>query len=100
MGNTVQVKNQMDKIWWVYILSCADGTLYTGCTTDLQRRVRQHNGEIRGGAKYTRTRRPVRLFGATQVGSRSDAQVLEARLKRLARQQKLSWCLEHGVKDA
>ncbi|MGB0189286.1 MAG: GIY-YIG nuclease family protein, partial [Aequoribacter sp.] len=47
--------------WIVYILNCADGTLYTGVTTDVERRLRQHNGEIVGGARYTRVRRPVAI---------------------------------------
>ena len=47
--------------WCVYLLLCADGTLYCGVTTDVRRRLDEHNGLRAGGAKYTRGRRPVRL---------------------------------------
>ena len=47
--------------WWVYLVRCSDQTLYSGVTVDLTRRVRQHNGELVGGARYTRGRRPVEL---------------------------------------
>lgn len=78
--------------WYVYIVRCADGTLYTGVTTDLVRRVRQHNGEIRGGAKYTSTRRPVVLVGAERHPDRSSAQKREYRIKRMSRKRKLALC--------
>ena len=77
------------------MVRCADGSLYTGCTTDLGRRERQHNGEIRGGAKYTASRRPVITIAACQSPDRSQAQRLEAQLKRLARAGKLEWCEKH-----
>ncbi len=48
--------------WWVYILRCSDDTLYTGVAVDRDRRIRQHNGELVGGARYTRSRRPVELI--------------------------------------
>jgi len=50
--------------WHVYLLQCADGTLYCGVTTDLARRLKAHNGEAPGGAAYTRGRRPVKLLAA------------------------------------
>jgi putative endonuclease len=68
--------------WWVYILECADGTLYTGCTTDVARRVHEHNHGARG-AKYTRSRRPVKLLGYRRYLGRSDAQRVEASIKPL-----------------
>ena len=83
-------------VWWVYMVRCSDGTLYTGVTTDLVRRIRQHNGQIRGGAKYTAPRRPVILAGACKAIDRSNAQRLEASLKRLMRREKLEWCQLHG----
>lgn len=49
------------KPWFVYVLRCSDGSLYTGITTDVERRLDQHNGQTAGGAKYTRPRRPVHL---------------------------------------
>ena len=47
--------------WFVYILKCSDNTLYTGITTDIERRIKEHNSSNKG-AKYTKTRRPVKLF--------------------------------------
>ena len=49
------------KVYFTYILRCSDGTYYTGKTNNLEKRIRQHNGEITGGAKYTRIRRPILL---------------------------------------
>lgn len=74
--------------WVVYILSCADGTLYTGVTTDVDRRVRQHNGELVGGARYTRVRRPVTLAWYQGCDSRGQACQYEAQIKALSRLQK------------
>lgn len=75
----------------LYIVKCADGTLYTGIATDVQRRMLEHNG-IKGtkgkGARYTSARRPVRLVFEAVFTSRSEASKEEARIKRLTRQQK------------
>ncbi|WOJ92042.1 GIY-YIG nuclease family protein [Congregibacter variabilis] len=76
--------------WAVYILRCADGSLYTGVTRDLVRRLRQHNGELVGGAQYTRARRPVKAIWVEGCEDRSRAQVREAQIKRLSRSDKLS----------
>jgi putative endonuclease len=75
--------------WCVYILACADGSLYTGVARDLQRRLRQHNGELAGGPKYTSGRRPVRLLWSESAADRSVAQQREAVIKQLSREQKL-----------
>jgi len=77
------------KNWYVYILRCADDTLYTGVTTDTERRVREHNGEIKGGARYTQARRPVTLVWCEPHDGRSQACRREAELKRLTRAEKL-----------
>ncbi|MDB5264693.1 MAG: endonuclease [Parcubacteria group bacterium] len=74
--------------WQVYILECADGTLYTGVTTNLERRVEEHNGSNKG-AKYTRVRRPVALRYSEEWATRSQAQKREAEIKNLPREQKL-----------
>lgn len=66
--------------YWVYILRCADQTLYLGSTTDLNRRLHEHNEGK--GAKYTRCRIPVRLMQAWQVATWSQALRLEAGLKK------------------
>lgn len=71
--------------WAVYLLHCADGTLYTGITTDLCRRVAQHNGEQAGGARYTRARRPVVLVWSEPCANRSAAARAEYRVRSLPR---------------
>lgn len=76
--------------WHVYLVRCADGTLYCGITRDLERRLAQHNGLLSGGAIYTRSRRPVRLVGAKTVESRSEALKMESRLKKLRAENKLA----------
>ena len=75
--------------WHVYILSCDDGSLYTGVTTDPSRRLREHNGEIAGGARYTRGRRPVELVWWERCSSRAEAQQREAEVKALSRPEKM-----------
>lgn len=75
--------------WSVYLLTCADGTLYCGVTTDVERRVAMHNGDIAGGAKYTRGRRPVSLTACVDRLTRSEALRLEAQIKKLKRGEKL-----------
>ena len=74
--------------WRVYILECADGSLYTGIATDLPRRLKQHNGELVGGPKYTRGRRPVTLRWSDNAADRSIALQREAAIKKLSRAEK------------
>lgn len=74
--------------YWVYILCCSDGTLYTGITTDLERRVAEHNGINDKGAKYTRTRRPVEVVYSAECADRSEATKEEMRIKKLSRKEK------------
>lgn len=71
----------------VYILECADGTLYCGSTTDLARRLREHNG-AKNGAHYTKIRRPVILQYAERCTTLGAARSREAALKRLTRKEK------------
>lgn len=74
--------------WYVYILRCADGTLYTGITNDVAHRLDSHN---RGqGAKYTRSRRPVELACTFEAADRGAASRLERQLKKLPRARKLA----------
>ena len=68
--------------WYIYLVRCSDGTLYTGITNDLGRRIREHNSE-KGGARYTRSRRPVELVYSESAGSRSEAAKREYRIKRM-----------------
>ncbi|MBR9867706.1 MAG: GIY-YIG nuclease family protein [Oceanospirillales bacterium] len=79
----------MSPCWFVYILRCADGTLYTGVTTDTERRTKEHNLSDRLGAKYTRVRRPVSLVYREPWESRSGACKREAQIKALSRSAKL-----------
>jgi putative endonuclease len=74
--------------FYTYILACSDGTFYIGKTTDLTRRIRQHNGEIVGGAKYTRGRRPVKLLYSQKFNTLSEALKNEFYLKSLSRNEK------------
>ncbi len=74
-------------MYYLYILQCADGTLYTGITVDIGRRVREHNTS-RLGAKYTRSRRPVKLVYAKKFRNRAAASRAESRIKRLSRAEK------------
>lgn len=74
--------------YYVYVVCCADGSLYTGISTDVERRVKAHN-ELRG-AKYTRTRLPVKLVYVAGPMSKSAALVEEHRIKRLPRAAKLN----------
>jgi putative endonuclease len=80
-------------MWFVYILRCADGTLYTGVTTDPQRRLREHNAGGRLAARYTRARRPVELVHSETATSRAEACRREAAIKKLSRLAKLNACL-------
>lgn len=73
--------------WAVYILQCADGSLYTGCTNDLEARVARHNAGK--GAAYTRSRRPVRLVFHERADDRGGALRREHALKQLSRAEKL-----------
>ncbi len=79
--------------WHVYLLECADGTLYCGITKDMQRRLAQHNGLLPGGARYTSGRRPVRLLGSMACKNRSEAVKIELRVKCRSRDQKLAFML-------
>lgn len=73
--------------WFLYVVRCADGTLYTGVTTNLARRIHEHNATKRG-AKYTKTRRPVELMWSKEFNNRSDAQSAEYNFKRLLHKEK------------
>jgi putative endonuclease len=79
--------------WAVYILQCQDQTLYAGITTDLERRLQEHNGEGPTGdkgAKYTRVRRPVKMVYHEACNNRSLACQREAAIKKLTRAKKLA----------
>lgn len=74
--------------YYTYILRCADNSLYTGKTTDIKKRLRQHNGEIKGGAKYTAAKRPVTLCYYEAFTTHKEAAQKEYALKKLSHQEK------------
>ena len=84
--------------YWVYILRCADDTLYTGITTDLARRIAMHNEGP--GAKYTRGRGPVTLVYREACSDRANASRREAAIKRLSRADKLALIASSDDKEA
>ncbi|MEI8361381.1 MAG: GIY-YIG nuclease family protein [bacterium] len=84
-------------MYYLYIVKCSDETLYTGITTDIVRRVLEHNNDIKG-AKYTKARRPVELVYSLEFANRSLAQRAESEIKKLTRAQKIS--LIAGVLNA
>lgn len=88
----------MPQLWFTYILLCRDGTLYTGVTTDLTRRLAEHNS-IRGGARYTRNRQPVQLVFAEEQASRSQACRREFAIKQLSAAAKKQLILEWQKQD-
>lgn len=75
-------------MWFCYIVECSDGTLYTGITNDLEKRISTHNSGK--GAKYTKTRLPVFLKWFTQCENKSEASKLECKIKKLSRIQKIN----------
>jgi putative endonuclease len=76
--------------WHVYVVRCADDTLYTGVAIDVERRVAQHNGAQNQGARYTRARRPVRLVYQEKAAHRSAACQREFAIKQMSRGEKLA----------
>jgi putative endonuclease len=80
---------------FVYLLRCADGSLYCGWTTDVDRRLAAHRAGT--ASRYTRSRLPVELAASFAVADRSAALREEARIKRLPRARKLEACLERGA---
>ena len=78
-----------DKAYFVYIVECSDGTYYTGYTTNIKRRLNEHNYSFKKGAKYTRSRRPVCLVYHEVFDTMSKAMRRENQIKRLSRKQKI-----------
>jgi len=75
------------KSWFVYIVRCSDGSLYTGIAVDVEARIKKHNEGL--GAKYTKPRRPVKLLYQEEHGNQSEATKREYAIKKLSRDQKL-----------
>ncbi len=80
----------MSDSWFVYMLRCADGSLYTGITKDITRRIDEHNNDSKLASAYTRSRRPVTLVYQETCKSRSAASIREAELKSLSKEEKES----------
>ncbi|MCJ8339504.1 MAG: GIY-YIG nuclease family protein [Pseudomonadales bacterium] len=84
-----QSKSKPKSQWFVYLARCADSSLYAGVTTDCQRREREHNGQGKAGARYTKTRRPVQIVWSEPHPDRSSACKREAAIKKISRRDKL-----------
>lgn len=82
----MQASGSDNSPFFLYVLECADGTWYTGYTVDVDERLRAHNAGA--GAKYTRSRRPVRLLAQAAFATKHEAMSAEYRFKRLTRRQK------------
>ena len=93
--------------WSVYVIRCADNSLYTGISTDVERRLKQHR-EGRGGARYLKGRAPLSLEFSLPVGDRSEASRIEYQLKQLSKPEKERLLKQpealrkhiHGILDA
>ena len=81
---------QIGNPWYVYMLRCADDSLYTGITKDISRRVDEHNNGQAAGASYTRSRRPVTVVYQETCTTRSQAAKREYTIKQMSRQEKQS----------
>ncbi|MCC2639165.1 MAG: hypothetical protein K0Q68_2884 [Moraxellaceae bacterium] len=83
--------------WFLYVLECTDGSLYTGITVDVQARYAAHAAGK--GAKYTRGRPPVRLLAVVAYPDRSSASRAEHEVKRMPLPRKREFCLRHAWSD-
>ncbi|MBD5641984.1 MAG: GIY-YIG nuclease family protein [Desulfovibrio sp.] len=83
--------------WQVYLLRCNDGTYYCGITTDISRRLLEHNGKLGRGARYTAARRPVELLAVCSRDSRSAALKLEALVKKAPKNRKMEILASHAL---
>ena len=91
-------------LWYLYLVRCANGHLYTGVTTDVARRFSEHQSGGIKSAKYLRGKGPLTLMYQEQVGTRSDALKREIAVKKLSRAQKLALishnhCFQHKIKQ-
>lgn len=80
-------------MYYLYLVKCSDSTLYAGITTDVARRVTEHNTSVKG-AKYTRARRPVQVVYIKKYKTRSAAQKAEVKIKKMSRADKLKLIYE------
>ncbi len=82
------MNSKNNKKWYVYLLQCSDTTYYCGITTDVRRRLYEHN-KTKKSARYTRSRRPVSLIGYFEVTSRSEALKKEFAIKKMKKEEKV-----------
>ena len=75
--------------WIIYILECCDKSLYCGITNNIERRLKQHSGELKGGAKYTLSRRPCNLVYLETSANRKEALIREFEIKQMSKSQKI-----------
>ena len=78
----------IQKKWLIYILECRDGSFYCGITNNIERRLKQHKGEIKGGAKYTHSHWPCKLVYEEKSASRSEALQREVIIKKMSKVEK------------
>ena len=83
------IKSTKLPMWYVYILKCSDNSLYTGVSTDVERRLKEHNAK-NSRSKYTRSRQPVELVHTESCASKSEALKRENEIKRLSSKEKRS----------
>lgn len=88
------------QLWSIYLLLCDGRLIYTGITTDVARRMRQHRGELVGGAKFTQRARTLELLYHTAVGNRRLASQAEYRLRQLTHAQKRAIARQNPDRDA
>ena len=81
-------------MWQMYVVQCKDDSYYCGVTTDVERRIQEHNGKGKKGAKYTRSRRPVVVVFTQEFPSRSHALKAESHFKSLKRAEKLRYMVD------
>ncbi len=87
-------------MWYVYLVRCADDTFYCGITTDVRRRLDEHNGLKPGGARYTRSRRPVHLELCVEQPDRAGASSLERKVQKLPRSRKMAFLVAVASRNA
>jgi len=97
MSANLPIKQPILTPWYTYILRCGDNSLYTGVTTDLLRREKEHNHSNIKGEKYTRVRRPVKLVYSEITTSRSAACCREYQIKQLSKKQKEQLLLNNST---
>ena len=85
--------SSQSKTWSVYIIRCADSTLYTGISTNVTRRFEEHASSSHRSAKYLRGRTPLELIYAKEIGTQSEATIVERRIKALTKAQKIKFIL-------